>query len=210
MALHSSPKYSGALNNTAPGGKPPCHPALPYLSAYPAPLREQARQWLQQDKLEPWLLDKHPQPHDLRTDKALYGYVAELRSRYMRNAAQLQKVLYDSKLHVVHNALGLHTRKAQVHGSRINTRHEIRIAALFKQTPEAFLRMIVVHELAHLREPEHDKAFYQLCTHMLPDYHQLEFELRLYLSWSEHAGRSLWQPDQAATAGSGTTTAEQS
>ncbi|PZP65387.1 MAG: M48 family peptidase, partial [Delftia acidovorans] len=56
-----------------------------------------------------------------------------------------------------------------------------------------FLRMIVVHELAHLREPDHDKAFYQLCTHMEPDYHQLEFELRLYLSWMDHSGRRLWQ-----------------
>jgi len=42
--------------------------------------------------------------------------------------------------------------------------------------------MIVVHELAHLKEAEHDKSFYQLCTHMAPDYHQLEFDLRLYLT----------------------------
>ena len=42
--------------------------------------------------------------------------------------------------------------------------------------------MIVVHELAHLKQREHDKAFYQLCTHMAPDYHQLEFDLRLYLT----------------------------
>jgi len=40
----------------------------------------------------------------------------------------------------------------------------------------------VVHELAHLKEREHDKAFYQLCQHMAPDYHQLEFDLRLYLT----------------------------
>lgn len=189
--MASTPKYSGALT----AGKSRSSGALAYLSAYPAPLREQAREWLEQDKLEPWLLQKHPRAHELRTDKALFGYVAELKSRHLRNAAPLQKVLYDGKLHVVHNALGLHTRKTLVHGSRLNTRHEIRIAAVFKQAPEAFLRMIVVHELAHLREPEHDKAFYQLCTHMLSDYHQLEFELRLYLSWSEHTGRSLWQQD---------------
>jgi predicted metal-dependent hydrolase len=35
--------------------------------------------------------------------------------------------------------------------------------------------------LAHLRVRDHDKAFYQLCQHMLPDYHQLEFDLRLWL-----------------------------
>jgi len=42
-----------------------------------------------------------------------------------------------------------------------------------------------VHELAHLKERAHDKAFYALCQHMAPDYHQLEFDLRLYLTVQE-------------------------
>jgi predicted metal-dependent hydrolase len=166
--------------------------ALPYLSAYPASLQAQVRGWLAEDKAEAWLLRKHPEAHAVRTDKGLYDYVDALKGRHMRNAGTLNKVAYDGRIHVVHNALGLHTRRAVVQGSRINARHEIRIGALFKQAPEAFLRMIVVHELAHLREPDHDKAFYQLCTHMEPDYHQLEFELRLYLSWVDHSGRRLW------------------
>jgi len=33
----------------------------------------------------------------------------------------------------------------------------------------AFLQMIVVHELAHLKVREHDKAFYKLCHHMAPE-----------------------------------------
>ena len=41
---------------------------------------------------------------------------------------------------------------------------------------------IVVHELAHLKEKNHDKAFYQLCQHMEPDYLQLEFDFRLHLT----------------------------
>ena len=45
--------------------------------------------------------------------------------------------------------------------------------------------MIVVHELAHLKEREHNKAFYALCMHMEPDYHQLEFHLRLWLTAQE-------------------------
>ena len=45
--------------------------------------------------------------------------------------------------------------------------------------------MIVVHELAHLKEREHGKAFYALCLHMEPDYHQLEFDLRLWLTAQE-------------------------
>jgi predicted metal-dependent hydrolase len=151
------------------------------------------RGWLADDKAEAWLLRKHPEAHAVRTDKSLYDYVDALKGRHLRNAGTLNKVAYDGRIHVVHNALGLHTRRTVVQGSRLNARHEIRIGALFKQAPEAFLRMIVVHELAHLREPDHDKAFYQLCTHMEPDYHQLEFELRLYLSWMDHSGRRLWQ-----------------
>jgi predicted metal-dependent hydrolase len=53
---------------------------------------------------------------------------------------------------------------------------------VFRDAPEAFLRMIVVHELAHLKERAHDKAFYALCSHMEPDYHQLEFDVRLWLT----------------------------
>lgn len=55
----------------------------------------------------------------------------------------------------------------------------IRIATVFRDAPAQFLRMVVVHEVVHLKEVEHNKAFYQLCTHMAPDY-QLEFDLRLY------------------------------
>ena len=92
--------------------------------------------------------------------------------------------------------LGLHTTVSRVQGNRLAAKHEIRIAALFKQAPEAFLRMIVVHELAHLREREHNKAFYQLCEYMEPAYHQYEFDLRLYLTHLEHSGERLWDAQE--------------
>jgi len=57
----------------------------------------------------------------------------------------------------------------------------MRISAVFKKTPDAFLNMIVVHELAHLKEKEHNKAFYRLCQSMLGNYHQLELDMRLFL-----------------------------
>jgi predicted metal-dependent hydrolase len=52
--------------------------------------------------------------------------------------------------------------------------------------------MIVTHELAHLKIKEHNKAFYNLCKHIEPEYHQLEFDLRIYLTYREMFG-SLWQ-----------------
>ncbi len=53
--------------------------------------------------------------------------------------------------------------------------------------------MIVVHELAHFKEKEHNKAFYQLCQYMEPNYHQIEFDVRLYLTQMDIFTKiSLW------------------
>lgn len=157
-------------------------PPLKYLAGYPAALQAQARTLLAQGQLGPMLAAKYPEPHAVRNDGQLYDYVQALKDRHMRKAVPLGKVLYDGKLQVVKHALGTHTSISRVHGGRLKASREIRIASVFRDAPAAFLRMIVVHELAHLREPEHDKAFYQLCTHIEPDYHQLEFDLRLYLT----------------------------
>lgn len=67
-------------------------------------------------------------------------------------------------------------------GNQLKAKREIRVDSLFKDTPPEFLKMIVAHELAHLKEREHGKAFYQLCSHMEPHYHQYEFDLRLHLT----------------------------
>ena len=67
-------------------------------------------------------------------------------------------------------------------GAKLKSKREIRVASLFREAPAEFLKMIVVHELAHLKEQDHNKAFYQLCSHMEPAYGQLEFDLRLYLT----------------------------
>ncbi len=110
----------------------------------------------------------------------------------MRKAEPLAKAVFDNKLHVVRHALGTHTTIARVQGSKLKTKREIRVASLFKTVPLEWLRMIVVHELAHSREKNHDKPFYALCMHMEPEYHRFEFELRLYLTHLEAGGAPLW------------------
>ena len=167
-------------------------PPTDYLAGYPAALVEQVRQLIEQDRLAERLLRKYPQAHEVRTDKALYDYVQALKNEYLRNAGPLGKVAFDGKLHVVHNALGTHTTVSRVQGGNLKTKREIRIATVFREMPAEFLRMIAVHELAHLREREHGKAFYQLCLHMEPDYAQLEFDLRVYLTHLETTARPLW------------------
>lgn len=163
---------------------------LKYLAAYPPHLQEQVRRLQAEGRLGDYLQRRYPGRHDVQSDKALYAFVSERRQRFLRNAPGIDKVLYDSKLDVVRNALGLHTAVSLVQGGRLRARKEIRIAALFRDAAPEFLEMIVVHELAHLRELEHNKAFYQLCEHMLPGYHQLEFDLRVYLTWREQAAAS--------------------
>ena len=158
---------------------------MKYLQGYPPELQDQARQLIEQGRLGASLAQRYPQGHEVRTDRALLDYVAALKSRYLRNAEPLAKVAYDNRLHVVHNALGTHTTVSRVQGTRLKAKREIRVASVFKQAPAPFLKMIVVHELAHLKQRAHDKAFYALCTHMEPAYHQLEFDLRLWLTARE-------------------------
>jgi len=155
---------------------------LRYLSGYPPDLLAQVRALIAEGRLADTVRRRYPDGHDVKTDRALYDYAGALKSRYLRNAGPLAKVQYDTSLHVARNALGTLTAVSRVQGTKLKAKREIRVASLFKQAPAPFLKMIVVHELAHLKEREHDKAFYALCTHMEPDYHQLELDVRLWLT----------------------------
>ncbi|APC17122.1 metal-dependent hydrolase [Pseudomonas frederiksbergensis] len=159
--------------------------ALKYLQAYPAALQEQVRQLIDQDRLGDYLSQRYPDKHAVQNDKALYSYTLELKQEYLRNAPAIDKVLFDNRLDLTHRALGLHTAISRVQGGKLKAKKEIRIASLFKDAAPQFLKMIVVHELAHFKESDHNKAFYKLCEHMLPGYHQLEFDLRVYLTWRD-------------------------
>ncbi|NQZ52129.1 MAG: M48 family metallopeptidase [Moritella sp.] len=163
--------------------------ALKYLSAYSDQVKSQVKLMLEEDKLSQFLLTKYPTTHVITNDKKLREYVMDLKNNYLKKSSPISKIIYDPKIHVVNNALGLHTFVSRVQGNKLKSKNEIRISEMFKNCPEPFLKMIVVHELAHVREKNHDKAFYKLCEHMLPDYHQLEFEMRLYLTQVELKGK---------------------
>lgn len=158
---------------------------LTYLQAYPAELLDKVRALLDQGQLGRWIARRYPERHDATTDRALYDYTMALKQRYLKNAPPLAKVQYDNTMHPVNGTLGTNAFVSRVQGGKLKAKNEIRIATLFREAPEPFLQMIVVHELSHLKEKNHDKAFYQLCCHMLPDYHQLEFDTRLWLTARE-------------------------
>lgn len=161
---------------------------LKYLQGYPPALQAQVAGLIREGRLGASVAQRYPEAHCVRSDKALVAYVAEIKARYLKGAPPLAKVAYDNQLHVARNALGTHTAISRVQGGQLKAKRELRVAALFKEAPAAFLRMIVVHELAHLKNREHDKAFYALCTHVEADYHQLEFDTRLWLTARELEG----------------------
>ncbi|MEO7056419.1 MAG: YgjP-like metallopeptidase domain-containing protein [Caldimonas sp.] len=165
----------------------PAPPSLRYLGGYPPDVLARVRALMAEGRLMETLKRRHAELHAVSNDRALYDYVGELKARYMRNAPPLSKVRYDTTLHIVRNALGTHTAVSRVQGNKLKAKREIRVASLFKDAPAPFLKMIVVHELAHLKEPDHDRAFYSLCTHMEPAYHQLELDVRLWLTALELA-----------------------
>ena len=178
---------------TPPFETPPLTTAsLKFLSGYPDNLLSQVQQLLAQGELGDMLLKKYPRAHGVRTDRALYDYVMALKNDFLRSSEPLSKVAFDSKLHVIAHALGTHTTVTRVQGNKLKAKREIRVATLFKEVPEEFLKMITVHELAHIKEKGHDKAFYQLCTHMEPRYHQFEFDLRVYLTHLDAVGKLEW------------------
>ncbi|MFC3627449.1 YgjP-like metallopeptidase domain-containing protein [Vogesella amnigena] len=154
---------------------------IKYLAGYPESLLLQVATLMDSGQLGNWLAKRYPERHDIQTDRALYDYVSELKQRYLKNTPALARVQYDNKLHPVKGTLGTNAFVSRVQGGKLKSKNEIRIATLFRDTPPQLLRMIVVHELAHLKVKDHDKAFYQLCCHMEPHYHQLEFDLRLWL-----------------------------
>ncbi|MDX1396962.1 MAG: YgjP-like metallopeptidase domain-containing protein [Oceanospirillum sp.] len=165
---------------------------MKYLAGYSAGIQQQVQQLIEKDKLQHYLLQRYPTAHDFSSNDQLYRYGQDLKQRYMKKAPPLKKIAFDPKVSVIHHALGLNAHITRAHGGKLKASHEIRIDPCFKRCPEAFLRMILVHELAHLKERDHNKSFYQLCQHMEPDYFQLELDLRLMLTWQDTEKKALY------------------
>lgn len=152
-----------------------------YLAGYSEELRDKAEQARRDGTLERRLLERYPSGHSVTNDAALYEFAQAIKREHLRSSPPLAKVRYDDRLSTLHRAFGLHTYAVRVQGANLKAQNQILIASVFKELPLPFLRMVVVHELAHLRHKEHDKAFYRLCQHMEPEYSRQELDLRLLL-----------------------------
>ena len=170
-----------------PASRPVNSHEFPYLAGYPEPLLEQVRPLVQSGELAARLARRYPTASLITSDSLLRDYVLELKNRYLKRSSPLSKICFDDKISSLHGALGIHKFISRAQGTRTKAKNELRIASLMKGLPDELVRMVVVHELAHLKEKEHNKAFYQLCCHMEPHYHQFELDLRLYLTAQEAA-----------------------
>lgn len=166
-----------------------------YLVGYPETVREQATALHRDGKLLPMLQRRYPEAHDISDNARLYRYVQDMKKAHMQRSPPLGKVRYCEKISTVHKALGLHTYAVRVQGNKLKRKNELRVGSVFKTLPADFLFMIVAHELAHLRHKDHDRAFYRLCTHIDPQYHRHELDLRLWL-WADRT-----DPAQLSSAG---------
>ncbi|MDQ7042979.1 MAG: DUF45 domain-containing protein [Sulfurimonas sp.] len=162
---------------------------LKYLNHYPQQTQTQVVKLIESGNLAVHLLKKYPTSHTMKNDKSLFKYTMDIKNEYIKKSPPLSKTLYDGKINVIHNALGTHHFISRVQGNKLKAKNEIRVASMFKSVPQDFLEMIVVHELAHFKEKEHNKAFYKLCEHMQASYHQVEFDLRLYLTHVDLYGK---------------------
>ena len=92
---------------------------LTYLQGYPEHLLSQVRTLIAEQRLGEVLQKRYPDTHSITTDKALYAWTQDLKSQFLRNAPPINKVAYDSKIHVLNNALGLHTAVSRVQGNKL-------------------------------------------------------------------------------------------
>ncbi|MDQ2769427.1 MAG: M48 family metallopeptidase [Bacteroidota bacterium] len=62
-------------------------------------------------------------------------------------------------------------------GSFVARTNTILLNPALVKTPRACIEYIIFHELAHLRQPRHDRAFYDLQTRLLPEWQHWEARL---------------------------------
>lgn len=112
---------------------------LKYLQGYPRPVLAQVSQLISTGKLTDWVKSIYPEYHQIRTDKLLLEYTMGFKNQYLKKSPPLNKVVYDNKIHIVNNALGLHSYVLRVQGKKLKAKNEIRIAELFRNAPSPLI-----------------------------------------------------------------------
>ncbi len=162
-----------------------------YLKHYPDNIKEAVNRLYKEEKLGVYLKSRYNEVF-VSKDKELYILAKEIKDIYLKKQKLPERILFDSKIELTNQALGLHSFIPVKQGKKIKRLNEIKISSRFKKMPKEFLLNVLVHELCHLKEKEHNKAFYNLCTNIKEDYFQVELDLRIYLTYLDIYKKPLW------------------
>lgn len=128
---------------------------------------------------ENWL-QTHLPIQERRRQAALARQVTPEQEKALRQkAAQIlpQRVaLYSRRMGLT--PTGVRITGAQKRFGSCSSKHSLCFSWRLMQYPMEAVDYVVVHELAHIRHPDHSRDFYRLVEQYLPDYRQREALLR--------------------------------
>lgn len=135
---------------------------------------------------EDWIL-KHLKKAAELPQEAPPPLSAETRRHYIRIARDIftQKTAYYAALMgVVYGRISIREQKTRWGSCSSTGNLNFNWRLIF--APEEVLDYVVVHELAHRREMNHSKAFYDIVAEIMPDYKKQR-------KWLKENGQKLWQ-----------------
>ena len=126
-------------------------------------------------------LDQHIQAHKQRHQAALARQVTPEQQQALRKQAAEyigQRVDYYSRLMGV-TPTGVKITGAQKRFGSCSSRNSLCFSWRLMQYPQQAIDYVVVHELAHIRHPNHSPAFYAFVKQIMPDYKERQALLRV-------------------------------
>jgi predicted metal-dependent hydrolase len=85
---------------------------------------------------------------------------------------------YANKMQLIPNKLSFRKTKRQWGSCSAN--NNISLNTMLAKLPQNVVKYIVVHELAHIKHKNHQKEFWALVERYMPEYKQLQDELKTY------------------------------
>jgi len=163
-----------------------------YLKGYSDTIIKSIEKLIDENKLGLYLKNKYININTFTKDKDLYLLAKEIKDKYIKNEKLPERIFYDNKIELKNQALGLHTYIPVKHGKKYKMQNEIKISSRFKTLPYEFMENILIHELCHLKEKEHNKAFYKLCKNIDERYFEIDLDIRIYLTFLDIYQEKLW------------------
>jgi len=114
-------------------------------------------------------------PDSVRKRELAYEYIRKWIKRQLREILDEYLNEYERKMDALINKVYIKSHKARwgSYSPRRNLNFSIKMAAL----PKDIIEYIIIHELAHTKEPRHNKKFWYIVEKFCPDYKERKQEL---------------------------------